>query len=199
MTTRELIDVVGQAVAPLKRRVMLMVARGKVKRVYATGKRLMAQVELGADNVPDQVECFQQYGIASTPPIDAEALHLSVAGSRGHGIVPVIDDKRYRPTTLANGEVALYTLQNGIRVLCKADGTVLVGTTPTDYVALATPTKSEISSLRNTVDALVTAFNAHVHPYTDTPVGPSFTLAIAVPASAPAAVGDVKATEVKAK
>lgn len=62
------------------------------------------------------------------------------------------------------------------------------------FVAIAKLVKDEISALRNTVNSNVTVFNTHTHP---SGMGPTGTPASAE--SSPAAVGDVKATKVKAK
>lgn len=63
-----------------------------------------------------------------------------------------------------------------------------------DFVALATATKDEISALRDTVDSIVTAFNSHVH-VSAAPGGN--TSPPGSPASAPAAVGEIKSADVK--
>jgi hypothetical protein len=74
----------------------------------------------------------------------------------------------------------------------------------TDYVALASLVKVEISKLRDTVNALVTAYNAHEHPAgamldsTSNPVT-GLTAPTLSSATAPAAVSDVKSALVKSK
>lgn len=199
ITTNDLVQVFRRLVAPLERRVRLMVARGVLELIDNTQNCQILQVTVRADQLRDDVERFQEYGFSSVPKAGAEALVMLVSGSSDHPVVVATEDRRYRPTSLVEGEACLYTLQNGIRVLCKSDGSVLLGTTPTDFVALATPTKAEITALRTTVNSLVTAFNAHTHVYSPGPLTPAPTAPPATPASAPAAVGDVKATEVKAK
>lgn len=72
-----------------------------------------------------------------------------------------------------------------------------------DWVALATSTKNEITALRNTVDALVTAFNGHTHATacaagTGTTGNPGAATPPTV-AVGPAAVGEVKSSTVKIK
>jgi len=67
-----------------------------------------------------------------------------------------------------------------------------------DWVALATSTKNEITALRNTVNTLVTLFNAHVHVLTLT-VGTGTAAPSVSPAPAPSAVGEVKSATVKIK
>ncbi len=68
------------------------------------------------------------------------------------------------------------------------------GLSADQFVAIAKLVKDEISALRSTVNTNVTLYNAHVHPESGVNTGPP-----AVPMSSPAAVGEVKATKVKAK
>ncbi len=72
-------------------------------------------------------------------------------------------------------------------------------TSASDFVALSTATKNEITALRNTVNTLVTLYNAHQH-LAPPSGGPTTALTPALPsAPAPAAVGDVKSNTVKIK
>ena len=64
------------------------------------------------DEVLDRAERFQQYGLTSHPHPGAEALLLAVGGMRQHPIVAAIDDRRYRPTGLEEGEVCLYSSED---------------------------------------------------------------------------------------
>lgn len=69
-----------------------------------------------------------------------------------------------------------------------------------DWVALATSTKNEITALRNTVSALVTAFNSHVHATAGTGApSPPTPVPLVIPAAGPTAVGDVNSNTVKIK
>lgn len=64
---------------------------------------------------------------------------------------------------------------------------------PADAAAVGSKVLSELQALRNTVDAMVTAFNSHTHP--TAPAGP-----VSTPSTvqvAPAAVGPVASTVVK--
>jgi phage baseplate assembly protein V len=90
------------------------------------GKKLqVVQLGLGEDETRDGLERFQQYGLTSVPLAGAEAVVLFVGGTRDHGLVVAVDDRRYRPTGLQPGEVAIYNSVGG-RVLLKADGTLEV-------------------------------------------------------------------------
>lgn len=93
---------------PMARRIRLASSRGVVSGVTDSAKMQRLQVKLLADEVRDLVERFQQYGFTSVPHRGAEAVFLSLNGSRDQGVVICVDDRRYRLTGLADGEVALY-------------------------------------------------------------------------------------------
>lgn len=96
-----------RAVAPIHRRVALMIGRGLVKLVDDAGGLQQLQVTLLDGEVHDGVERFQDYGISSCPHPGAEHAFASVGGLRTAGIVLAVADRRYR-LKVAEGEVALY-------------------------------------------------------------------------------------------
>jgi phage baseplate assembly protein V len=187
---------------PIMNKLRLLVSRGVVRVVDDAKKMQSLQVELHEGELHDQVERFQDFGFTSVPKPEAEAIYLSVGGNRAAGVVVAVSDRQYRPTGMAEGDVCLYT-ESGERVyLNKADDVVHIGAkSAADWVALAADTKAEISALRDTVDSLITAYNAHIHITTAT-VGLGPAVGVISPttstATPPAAVGDVAATKVKA-
>ena len=98
---------------PLRRRVMLMIGRAVLTVVDDTRKMQAVQVEGLSGEIVDRAERFQQYGYTSHPHPGAEALLLALGGMRQHPVVAAIDDRRHRPTGLAEGEVCLYTSEDG--------------------------------------------------------------------------------------
>lgn len=90
-------------------RVRLAIGRAVVSLVNDATKLQAVQVQLRADEVRDGAEHFQHYGFTSVPLPGAEGVGLAVGGSTDHLVVLNIDDRRYRKTGLAAGEVALYT------------------------------------------------------------------------------------------
>ena len=110
---------------PLAQRVQLMVGRAMLQLVNDGTALQSLQVALLADELRGDVERFQQYGFTSHPKPGAEAVALSVAGSRDHVIVVAVDDRRYRLKGLAEGEVAIYT-DEGDHIVIKRGGTIEV-------------------------------------------------------------------------
>ena len=88
----------------------------------ATGLQTV-QVEGLPGEVIDGAERFQMYGITSHPLKGADALVLAVGGVRQHSII-LIDDRRYRPRGLEEGEVCVYNGLTGARIIFKANGEI---------------------------------------------------------------------------
>lgn len=110
---------------PLAQRLQLMVGRAVLQLVNDGTAMQSVQVSLLADELRDNVERWQNYGFTSHPVPGAEAVALSVAGSRDHVIVVAVDDRRYRLKGLAEGEVAIYT-DEGDHIVIKRGGTIEV-------------------------------------------------------------------------
>lgn len=167
-----------RALRPLAQRLQLMVSRAVVKLVRDGLKLQGLQVTLLADEVRDDVERFQQYGLTSHPHPGAEALVVCVAGSRDHAVVVAVDDRRYRLQGLQQGEVALYT-DEGDRVLLKRGGVIEL--TAATKVRIASPLLECTGDV--TVAGTVTAgvdvvadgisLVGHVHGGVDTGTGES--------------------------
>ena len=95
--------------APLKRRIQLMLSRAVVKVIYDSYKLQNVQVTLLSGEVMDDVERFQNYGFTGHPPQGSEAIVASLGGSRSHAVVICVENREFRLRNLQKGEVALYT------------------------------------------------------------------------------------------
>jgi phage gp45-like len=102
---------------PLQRRIMLMVGRAVLAAVNDGTKLQGLQINLLADETRDDVERFQNYGYTSHPHPGAEAIALSITGTRDHVVVIAVDDRRYRLKGLQEGEVAMYSDEGDTIVL----------------------------------------------------------------------------------
>lgn len=123
MKLATVIRVVQKLTAPMHRRVRIMVSRAVVELIDDAKKMQVAQVSVRADELRDDVERFQSYGFTSVPSPGAEGVLLAVGGNSDHGVLVVVDDRRYRPKGLAEGEVCLYD-KTGTRITLKANGDV---------------------------------------------------------------------------
>ncbi len=150
-------------IAPLKRRVMLMVSRGVVSLVNDGLKLQGLQVELLAGEVADDVERFQEYGFTSVPASGAEVIALAVGGNRSHLVVIACDDRRYRPGGMVAGEVAVYA-KFGSKIVLKASGDVEI--TPASGKVKVTGDVEASVDLKDaigTIQAMRDAYNGHKH------------------------------------
>ena len=107
----------------LGNRLRLMISRALVVLVDDTKLLQELQVSLLEGEARAVAERFQQYGFTSVPLEDAEAIALSIGGSRSHIVVLAVDDRRYRRKDLAPGETCIYN-QHGDRVHIREDGTI---------------------------------------------------------------------------
>jgi len=112
-------------VAPLRRRVRLMISRAVLAAVNDAGGIQLMQVKLLDGEVRDGVERMQDYGFTSVPKAGAEGLMACVSGDRDHGIIVAIDDRRFRLKGLQAGEVALYT-DEGDKIVLKRGRTIQI-------------------------------------------------------------------------
>lgn len=100
----------NKLIDPMRRRVRLMIARAVLAAAADDSKGIqLVQVKLLDGEVGDGVERMQNYGYTSVPRAGAEGVMVCVSGDRGHGIVVVMDDRRYRLKNLQAGEVAMFT------------------------------------------------------------------------------------------
>lgn len=160
--------------APLRRRVMLMVGRAVLCAVQDDAKIQRVQISLLEDELRDQVERIQQYGFTSHPHVGAECVAVFVGGNRDHGLVIAVDDKRYRLTALQRGEVALYT-DEGDKIHLKRDRNIEIETKQlvikaVDKVRLETPVLEVTGDVNSQTDSEVISlktfrsiYNQHTH------------------------------------
>lgn len=184
-------NAIGRALAPVVRRLRLMVSRGVVELVNDGLKMQGLQVSLLSDELADDVERFQDYGITSVPFTGAEVLFLSVGANRSHGVVVSVADRRHRPKDLVEGDVCLYT-DKGERVyLNRVDDIVHLGAKS----AAAFAARADLTDAR--ITTLQAAHDAHTHITTAT-VGATPTPGILSPTAAPVgALATVAANKVK--
>ena len=163
-------------IAPLKRRVLLMVGRAVLTAVKDSTKTQGLQIKLFDGEVRDDVERFQNYGLTSVPEEGAEALVLFLGGNRDHGVVVAVEDRRYRPKGLKPGEVCVYH-KNGDKILLK-DGNEIEATTQkftiiSEKLQIKNNAGQEIvdivSDLINAISSATTATMMGTQPLISTP------------------------------
>lgn len=111
-------------IAAMKQRIMSMVGRCIIAAVDDSRKVQSLQVEVTADELHDEAERFQNYGLSTNPIPGAEGIIVRIGGLASHGVIIVVDDRRYRLRNLEPGEVALYD-DLGQVVHLKRDGILI--------------------------------------------------------------------------
>lgn len=134
--------------APISRRIRLMVARSVVTLVNDSLNRQNLQLSILADETADSVERFQNYGHTSVPPVGSEAIMVATAGSRSGLVVVAVEHKGFRPKNLEEGDSMLYHLE-GHNIHLTKDGKLLVAATE---VILTASSKFTIISPETFID-----------------------------------------------
>jgi len=159
---------IAKILAPLQRRIKLIVSRAIVKLIYPDEQVQELQVVALQNEVLDKIEHIEPYGLTAHPLKESEAVLLSVGGRRSHTIVINVGDRRYRLTTLTEGQVALYDA-NGSTIIMNNDGTItitasggvnVVGDLNVDGAITAT---GDVSDSTRSMQDIVDGHNAHVH------------------------------------
>lgn len=104
------------------RRVMNLVARGRLTGTDDTDGLQTADLALLHDEAKAKVERFQQYGFTAHPPVGSEAVVLFIGGGRDHGVAIAIDNRASRMPGQAVGEVAMYSDEGDFIVLKRGNG-----------------------------------------------------------------------------
>lgn len=182
-------QLIARTIAPVSRRLRLMVGRGVVTTISDAGKIQVAQVQLLDGEVRDGIEILHQYGCTSIAPGQPEGLYFSVGGDRDHGVMICVADRQFRLKEIAPGEVALYDDINQ-KIHLTRDGIVIDGAglplivqnTPIVTIKAETKIRAETPLLEctgeikdrcdspggKTMSSMREVFNDHDHPENDT-------------------------------
>lgn len=101
-------EVLRKVLAPVRRRIKLMLSRAVCRLVDPSALLQTVQIELLRGELLDGVEHVEGYGRTAHPPPGAEALAASLAGERAHTVALALFHRQFRIRNLAPGEVALY-------------------------------------------------------------------------------------------
>lgn len=112
---------IGMLLHPIRLAQRNMISRAQVLLVE-DGKTLQLLQVAAPETIPDG-EHYQPYGFSSIPLPGAEGVALFPGGDRGHPLVVVVSDRRYRPTGGEPGEVTVYN-NTGASIRITKDGDI---------------------------------------------------------------------------
>ena len=88
---------------------MNFIRRFFLHSVDTSSPSMQAQIETSIDQVHDDVEVLEPYGLTSSPPEEIEeGLSAHVQGHADHGVILGFFDKVFRPQGLSRGQVVIY-------------------------------------------------------------------------------------------
>lgn len=135
-----------------------MITRGVISRVNDALATQGLQIELRDQELADDAEHFQPYGLSFHPAVDSEVVVLAIGGAQDHLIAVNATNRAQRPTGVDEGEGGLYN-PTGWKVFLAADDIVhLSEKTAADFVALASKVESEL-------DLIKQSLSSHTHAY----------------------------------
>jgi phage baseplate assembly protein V len=150
-----MVRLITRVMAPTISRVNGMVTRGVIRRVADDARQQLVQLSLLADEVADDVEHLQPFGVSFVPPNGAEVAAIAVGGNQDYLLALGATSREHRPTGAAEGEGGLYTL-TGWKVFLDDEGTVYIGgdaATATVRVARADLVEAELGKVRDALAA----------------------------------------------
>ncbi len=96
---------------PLFEKINSVISICSINKFKDSTRTQTAQAEFTVDEVREDLERWQNYGITSVPPPKSEGICLFVGGERRRGFIIATEDKDTRPLNLSDGEVCLYTIE----------------------------------------------------------------------------------------
>lgn len=108
MRPSDLVKFFNKAIAPLKRKILLMAGRG-ILLAIDDGKGIQqVQASFFKDETKGEVERFSNFGFTSNPPANTECVMISIGGNREHGIIIATENRDLRLKGLPPGASAQY-------------------------------------------------------------------------------------------
>lgn len=115
---------VERHIAPIRKKIMLLVGRCILAAVNNSEKTQKIQIKGLKGETGTDIERYQEYGFETYPKKDCEVLTLFINGNRDQGVVACVHNRETRPKDLNEGDVCVYDC-NGNRVWLKSDGILI--------------------------------------------------------------------------
>jgi len=143
------------------KRIQMSLSRGIVRSIDDDNPIQLVKVSVLDNEVHDEIERLQNYGMSSKPTAPAEAAVLYFQGNRDDGIALAVDNSKSRPTGLKDDEVCFYS-SAGQKILLKENGDIVFND-GSDFAVRFTALETALNTLQLNLNAFITIFNAHIH------------------------------------
>ncbi len=151
-----MISQLNKFIEPLRNKVLSMVAKALIESVNDTTKMQTVKISILKDEVVDEIDRVQNFGFTSVPPVNSEAVALSIGGDRSNMIVVVVDNSDSRLKGLEVGESAVYNafetfikLLKDKKIIIQGDNVFIGGESSAQPIPLGTDLKSYLDSFIN--------------------------------------------------
>lgn len=114
-------DDLKRILAPIKKKIFLLVGRALLTAVSNSGKVQRIQVQALSGETLSDIDHAQPYGLEAHPEAGKEVVLVFVNGNRDQGLALSVVDRDSRPTDLASGDVCLYN-SSSVKVWLKSGG-----------------------------------------------------------------------------
>ena len=141
----------------LSNKIYSMIGRAILTAINNSGKVQRIQVKGIYGETLTDIDRIQEYGLETYPEVsgDTEVILICPDGNREQAIAIKVGTRAYRPTTLNEGEVLLYS-KFGLNILLDKNGKICIGGDGNNFVLHA--------ELLSAIQKLQADFNSHTHP-----------------------------------
>lgn len=123
MKADDLINFFDRATAGIRNTLMILTGKAVIKMVDDSGPLQKCQITGLAGETLSNIPRIQNFGFASNPPVDSEAIILSLGGMRENVVIVTADNRIVRFKDLGSGESAVYT-DDGTLIHLKKGGLI---------------------------------------------------------------------------
>lgn len=144
---------IKRVLSPITNRIQLMISKCKLNIVDDTSNTQTGQIEAFHNEIHNDAQVWQQFGITSVPPSGSEAIALFLGGERKNPIVISTENKALRVRNLKSGEVCLYSSGKS-KITLKEDDSIEIYS---ETISIKNKENELIELLEKLCDALLNA------------------------------------------
>lgn len=100
-------EAIAKLLTPFKNRLVNLITRAQVISVDTSVNPYVVNASVRGRTTPQKINFFQQYGVATVPPADADLVRVHLTADPDNPLV-LASHHNSQPTGLSSGDVALY-------------------------------------------------------------------------------------------